>query len=463
MISDVLTVAPWLVLGGASLRVAARYGINWRYVVAAARRDHELRRSVMQAARIRRRWPRLARHFGLVLVDRTTSRLPMGKPAAASKPTYVVPKMRVRPDQYGVIVDARTVPGVGLQEWQKAARHLADDWRAVRVAVTQPEPGRIRVRAVRRDPLTTQTRYAPDPETLTAPDDLSSVPIGTDEYAEPVSIRLSGVSGIGIYGLPGYGKTSLINGLITRLSPHPAVQFIGLDGKTSEPDEGDYGDVAERFALLVGDDLEQANKVLGELVEFRRARARSIRTLLGVKNVWHVGFTPDWPLLLVIIDEAHTYFSQVKDGGDRMLRARNALAAQNVLYVEDLIKKGRSVGIITILATQKGTGDAIPTQIRDVCAVSVAFACRTIEAAVAALGEDIRQYPEANPVALQDPAYIGVASMVVQGRPGFVRVRTPYVPEEVAAAVATRHRELVVSRGSLPLVPRGSIGASDQD
>jgi len=459
---DLFDAAPWMLSGGGALYVGSRFGLGPRLVAAGIRRDRELALSCIQAARIRRRWPRLARNLGLVLVDRTTSRLPMSKVAAAGKPRYVVPKMRVRPDQYGVIVDARTVPGVGLQEWQKAACYLADEWRAVRVAVTQPKPGRIRVRAVRRDPLTTQTRYAPDPETLTAPNDLSSVPIGTDEYAEPVSIRLSGVSGIGIYGLPGYGKTSLINGLITRLSPHPAVQFIGLDGKTSEPEEGDYGDVAERFALLVGDDLEQANKVLGELVEFRRARARSIRTLLGVKNVWHVGFTPDWPLLLIIIDEAHTYFSQVKDGGDRVLRARNALAAQNVLYVEDLIKKGRSVGIITILATQKGTGDAIPTQIRDVCAVSLAFACRTIEAAVAALGEDIRQYPEANPVALQDPAYIGVASMVVQGRPGFTRVRIPYVPEEIAAAVATRHRELVVSRGSLPPVPQGSIGALDQ-
>ena len=33
------------------------------------------------------------------------------------------------------------------------------------------------------------------------------------------------------------------------------------------------------------------------------------------------------------------------------------------------------------------------------------------------------------------PAYVGVASMVVQGRPGFVRVRTPYVRDEDVARV----------------------------
>jgi len=108
-------------------------------------------------------------------------------------------------------------------------------------------------------------------------------------------------------------------------------------------------------------------------------------------------------------------------------------------------KKGRSVGICTIVATQKSTGDAIPTAIRDVCPVAMSFAQRTDEAAVAALGADIRHFPEANPVALQDPVYVGVASMVVQGRPGFVRVRTPYVDDRdvvrICAATATLTRD----------------------
>jgi S-DNA-T family DNA segregation ATPase FtsK/SpoIIIE len=111
------------------------------------------------------------------------------------------------------------------------------------------------------------------------------------------------------------------------------------------------------------------------------------------------------------------------------------LAAENRRLVEDIVKKGRNVGICTIVATQKSTGDAIPTAIRDVCPVALSFAQRTDEAAVAALGADIRQYPDANPVALQDPVYVGVASMAVQGRPGFVRVRTPYVRDADVARI----------------------------
>ncbi len=69
--------------------------------------------------------------------------------------------------------------------------------------------------------------------------------------------------------------------------------------------------------------------------------------------------------------------------------------------------------------------------------MALSFAQRTDEAAVAALGADIRLYPEANPVALQDPTYVGVASMVVQGRPGFTRVRTPYVSDADVARICT--------------------------
>ncbi|MBN3584978.1 hypothetical protein JYB64_21530, partial [Algoriphagus aestuarii] len=211
----------------------------------------------------------------------------------------------------------------------------------------------------------------------------------------------------------------------------PAVQFAVFDGKGGS----DYEDLSSRFFAFTGDDLEAANLTLRRLVELRERRAAVIRRVLGVRNVWDVGPSETWPLIIVVLDEAHTFFAQVRDGGDKELKRRNALAAQNALLVEDLVKKGRSVGILTVLTTQKGTSDAIPTSIRDVCAVSLSFAARTDEAAVAALGADIRQYPDASPVALQDPAYIGVASMVVAGRPGFTRFRCPIVDDVDVARI----------------------------
>jgi S-DNA-T family DNA segregation ATPase FtsK/SpoIIIE len=392
---------------------------------------------------------KLSQHLGLVLVDRT-----------GDKPKIKRPRLRIRPDAYGVVVDVWTVTGVGIQEWQKVARHLSDDWRAVRVAITQPEPGRIRVRAVRRDPLTTPTRYVP-PSTGEPIRDVRQVTIGTDEYATPVPLRLDGVSGIVVTALPGYGKSSLTNTLIAKLAPSPAVQFVVLDGKADgrAPREGDYYEVADRCTTIIGDDLASANELLRALDGFRSARAASIRALLGDKNMWHVGPSEDWPLVVTIIDEAHTYFDLVRDGGDKELRARNALASQNALHVQDLIKRGRSVGMLTVVMTQKGTGDAIPTSIRDVCSVSIAFAARTMDAAIAALGEEIREYPEANPVALQDPSYIGVATMRVQGRIGYTRVRMPETTDRVAGEVAQATRHLVRVDGQLPPTPATPVHA----
>ena len=54
---------------------------------------------------------------------------------------------------------------------------------------------------------------------------------------------------------------------------------------------------------------------------------------------------------------------------------------------------------------------------------------------MAALGEEIRQQPDASPVLLNDPTYVGVAVTSLPGRPGFHRVRTPQVDHHQVTAV----------------------------
>src|SRR5215213_588001 len=70
-----------------------------------------------------------------------------------------------------------------------------------------------------------------------------------------------------------------------------------------------------------------------------------------------------------------------------------------------------------------------------ITARSRSFATRTVDGAVAALGEEIRQHPDASPVLLNDPAYVGVAVTSLPRRPGFHRVRTPQVNHHQVAAV----------------------------
>ncbi|MEU9197546.1 hypothetical protein [Streptomyces hundungensis] len=177
------------------------------------------------------------------------------------------------------------------------------------------------------------------------------------------------------------------------------------------------------------------NALCKRLVELPKRRSSVIRPVLGVKNMRHVGPPPQWPLTVLIIEEAHTHFREYK-GSDSTTNRLAALTAENARLVEDLVKRGRSVGILVILISQTTTGDAIPTFIRDACPIGLPFVRKTVEAAVAALGKDIRNWPDASPVPLQDPTYIGVAVMAMQGRPDYTRIRTPYVSDADATRVA---------------------------
>ena len=136
---------------------------------------------------------------------------------------------------------------------------------------------------------------------------------------------------------------------------------------------------------------------------------------------------------MVVIDEAHTFFHERK-GTSPEVKAHNAQVAEVSRLVEELVRKGRNVAIQVMLLTQRATGDAIPTRIRDNCQVAISFATRTLDGAVA-LGEEIRQHPEVSPVLLNDPAYVGVAVTSLPGRPGFHRVRTPQGDHQVAAII----------------------------
>ncbi|MGW6138944.1 FtsK/SpoIIIE domain-containing protein [Streptomyces sp. NPDC055140] len=417
---------------GLVLIVLAMWAVWW--VVRYLRADAMTRQSIRQAVRVRRGWKRLAPMLKLSATDKTPTALTSltnadGMPV---KPRVLVPALKVAHDAYGVIARATCLPGVGLEQFQKAAPHLADAWRCTRVAVTQDQPGSVVIRGVRLDPLKFPIQHHP---TGDVPDETARWDLGLDEYAQPVSVDLTQVPGVTVAGLPGFGKTSLINRLLSDWAPSPAVQFACADGKVSAAYEGDYADWVQRMFAFVGDDLEEANSLFRQLVELRRVRSAWLRKVLGSKSMWDIGPSENWPLVVLIIDEAHTYFRDHK-GSDPKTKKLAALAAENARLVEDLVKKGRSVGLLVILATQKSTGDAIPTFIRDVCPVGLSFAQKTAEAAVAALGEEIREWPDANPINLQDPTYVGVASMNHQSQRGFTRIRTPYVPDADAAHVA---------------------------
>jgi DNA segregation ATPase FtsK/SpoIIIE, S-DNA-T family len=396
-----------------------------RRLRACEARRYPARAAARQRDRYRRRiaaeWPLLAQTLGLGYRDQWTRQ-------------HRFPAAEFLADDQGVTATVAAIAGANLTDYQHVATYLADTWGCVTVRAEQHGPGLIRLRGLHRDPL-----LAPAWIDLpgTAPASLDSWWLGWAEDGTLVMVRLAEVSGMVVAGLAGFGKTMLVAHLLGQLAPSPAVQFVLIDGKGGP----DYDRLIARAWLSAKDALDQVRDVLRQVHRLMVDRQGAIAQVLGVIDAWHVGPSPSWPLVMVVIDEAHTFFHERK-GTSPEVKAHNALVAELSRLVEELIRKGRNVAIQVMLLTQRATGDAIPTRIRDNCQVAISFATRTIDGAVAALGEEIRQHPDASPVLLNDPAYVGVAVTSLPGRPVFHRVRTPQVDHHQVAAIIRATAEL---------------------
>jgi DNA segregation ATPase FtsK/SpoIIIE, S-DNA-T family len=373
-----------------------------------------VRERTRQARRLAAEWPLLAQTLGLGCRDQWTRQ-------------HRFPAAEVVVDGQGVTATVAAMAGAGLADYQRAAGYLADTWGCVSVRAEQQGPGLIRLRGLHRDPLLAPARV--DLSGVT-PSSLTSWWLGWSEDGSLVMVRLAEVSGIVVAGLAGFGKTMLVAHFLGQLAPSPAVQFVLVDGKGGP----DYDRLTPRAWLSAKDDLGEVRDVLRRVHRLMVGRQASIAQALGVTDAWHLGPSASWPLVVVVIDEAHTFFHERK-GTSPEVKAHNAAVAELSRLVEELIRKGRNVAIQVMLLTQRATGDAIPTRIRDNCQVAISFATRTVDGAVAALGEEIRQHPDASPVLLNDPAYVGVAVTSLPGRPGFHRVRTPQVAHHQVAAI----------------------------
>jgi DNA segregation ATPase FtsK/SpoIIIE, S-DNA-T family len=438
-------VGHWIVTGGWAIAVliAARLAFG---LVRFARLPRAAKRNYPAALWARFRWRWLARNLQLAYLDqhRRASRrpsVPFGTSVKVKAPTpgapmrLRFPRARFSADEFGIIARVKTVPGVGRAEFDRNAPHIADAWRCVRVQVSQPKPGRVVVRGLRSDPLlvpysaanlmpgASGSEFIPHGETI------RRLYIGRDEWGADRYLPLRGVTGITVGGLPGYGKTTLVNSWLCQLAGSAAVQFVIIDGKGA----AEYDDWRDRAWIYTGDELPAASAALEDCHSLMRARfAQRGRDASGP--------TSEFPMVVTVIDEAHTFMDLEAVKGDRQaeahVRACRALTAQ-------LVKKGRVALMLTIVMTQKQTGDAVPTTIRDNCPLSLSFAVRTKEAAVASLGDHIREYPGHCPTGLQDPAYVGVATASLRtNMDPFVRVRVPEISDQAARQRAAQTASL---------------------
>jgi hypothetical protein len=130
-----------------------------------------------------------------------------------------------------------------------------------------------------------------------------------------------------------------------------------------------------------------------------RLRLAVAQARTGYKNTWHQGPSQAWPLVVIIMGECRQFLDGQavkgrKPDEDQVRKCQ--------FYVSPLVRKSRSVMMVTIRATQKPTIDSIPSGIRDNAGISLAFGVKTIESATAVPGADIRDYASFSPVGLRN-------------------------------------------------------------
>ena len=156
--------------------------VSWR-LTPFAEGSTALRVSMLQGVWVRLTWRRLARVVGLSYRDPTPPfRLWSWRRADPhdDEPHVVVPRIRITPDRYGVVVRARALPHVGREQWEDSCPSLAASPGAWHGSLLSTTRGRLVIRGVRRDPLTVPPRgHLRCQVGLT---DSWSWPIGVDEF-----------------------------------------------------------------------------------------------------------------------------------------------------------------------------------------------------------------------------------------------------------------------------------------
>ncbi len=192
------------------------------------------------------------------------------------------------------------------------------------------------------------------------------ISVGVDRDGNSVAISLI-ERNLLIGGEPGSGKSVLLNVLIAHFTRARDVKLYLFDAKLVEL--RNWSEVAAGFVGPNIDDaiaqLRHLRSVMEERYEFlSQQRARKLERHHRLE------------IIVVVIDELPFYVANPDKN-----RAREFSD-----LLGDLIARGRAAGIIFVAAAQKPSADMLPSFIRDLINLRLAFRCSTKEASDTILG-----------------------------------------------------------------------------
>ena len=250
-----------------------------------------------------------------------------------------------------------------------------------------------------------------------------SLMVGVGNGGVQVYMPLRDFGGGIIGGIPSMGKSeaiaSIIVGLLRQYPNGDVVKLLIADMKGNI----DFGRIPSDLVALQRPVVSTAEEA-SEMVEFLWQEVQRRNRMIGDAGfnrieAYNSKNTP-LPYMFAFIDEIRVLTGPAMvSGSDRELRA---LSQQFIDRMTLIVSTGRAVGVGAVMATQRPTADVIPTSIRDVCSMRMAFKCMTSDSSKAVLGQGGAELLPREP---------GQALLVYQDQP--TRVRTHFADIENGA------------------------------
>ena len=261
----------------------------------------------------------------------------------------------------GICLTVKLRSGTAFKELERIAPYLAVHYGAMEVQVRAnlQNAAFAYVTITYKDPLSGDEIEWPylDRSQVSAWD---PIPIGINEEGEEVKVSFPGRHFF-IGGESGSGKSVSVSVILAWLARDPTVELFVFDGKNIE-----LSVWKPIFRGWVGTDLKEGIELLDRILDIMSDRYRILGDLGIRKLERHHGLG----LIYVIIDELPFYVanSDTKSAKEFSIRLRH------------LISEARAAGIIVTLTAQKPSADTVPSYIRDLVALRLAFRCTTREA-----------------------------------------------------------------------------------
>ncbi|KAF3466931.1 ATP-binding protein [Streptomyces sp. Tu 3180] len=350
----------------------------------------------------------------------------------------------------GVEVDVTLPSGVSTNEVQNRRRKLAENLtrHEHEVFITIPQAART-VRLWIADSGALDEPIGPSPlvtdETLTANYKTGRAPWGQDLRGDAAELSLY-QRHLLITGLSNQGKTAALRALALWLALDRSVEFWMGDLKGAG-DWAMFDGIATRLIQGPTDDhVIQVTEMLEDAVEEMNRR---LQAPPGT----------DFPLLVVIVDEAQVAFMCPVKGEDKRPYGGSSATSRYFMGARKIHNQGRAVNVLLWQGTQDPTDQNLPKLVREGAHTRASLALGTESQARMALGDKAVDGGAA-PNLLRpglDKGTLVVASDGIEIPKGqsSITVRTHYISTDDAHAIADRAKALRDGVTTLHVIERG--------